>query len=193
MINFAALNGIEASFFLSTCLSPTAQASAVAPTCVCDDSETCAAPALNVWEAYVQSRLRPARTWRRVGTLRKTICNVTTTAARVARCAEAMDDPLFDPIWAPRPHRGHRGEPPRRNESLSVPSVCRVPRARDRRGRVPASLARVFLDTSVLVSAFASGGLCADAFEVVLFERHLVLGRSVLCELIPHDIPSTKP
>lgn len=39
---------------------------------------------------------------------------------------------------------------------------------------------RVLLDTNVLVSAFASRGLCADLFEVVLLEHDLVLGRNVL-------------
>jgi len=42
---------------------------------------------------------------------------------------------------------------------------------------------RVFLDTNVLVSAFASRGLCADLFELVLLEHDLVLGRHVLREL----------
>lgn len=42
---------------------------------------------------------------------------------------------------------------------------------------------RVFLDTNVLVSAFASRGLCADLFELVLVEHDLVLGRTVLREL----------
>ena len=42
---------------------------------------------------------------------------------------------------------------------------------------------RVFLDTNVLVSAFASRGLCADLFELVLLEHDLVLGRNVLREL----------
>ena len=42
---------------------------------------------------------------------------------------------------------------------------------------------RVFLDTNVLVSAFASRGLCADLFELVLLEHELVLGRQVLREL----------
>ena len=41
---------------------------------------------------------------------------------------------------------------------------------------------RVFLDTNVLVSAFASRGLCADLFELVLLEHELVLGRNVLRE-----------
>jgi len=42
---------------------------------------------------------------------------------------------------------------------------------------------RVFLDTNVLVSAFASRGLCADLFELVLLEHDLILGRNVLREL----------
>jgi uncharacterized protein len=35
---------------------------------------------------------------------------------------------------------------------------------------------RVYLDTNVLVSAFASRGLCAELFEVVLLEHNLVVG-----------------
>jgi uncharacterized protein len=42
---------------------------------------------------------------------------------------------------------------------------------------------RVFLDTNVLVSAFAARGLCADLFERVLLEHKLILGRNVLREL----------
>jgi putative PIN family toxin of toxin-antitoxin system len=42
---------------------------------------------------------------------------------------------------------------------------------------------RVFLDTNVLVSAFAARGLCAELFELVLLEQDLILGRSVLQEL----------
>jgi uncharacterized protein len=42
---------------------------------------------------------------------------------------------------------------------------------------------RVFLDTNVLVSAFATRGLCAELFELVLLEQDLILGRSVLQEL----------
>jgi putative PIN family toxin of toxin-antitoxin system len=42
---------------------------------------------------------------------------------------------------------------------------------------------RVFLDTNVLVSAFASRGLCADLLELVLLEHDLVLGHHVLREL----------
>ncbi|MCK6557258.1 putative toxin-antitoxin system toxin component, PIN family [Candidatus Binatia bacterium] len=42
---------------------------------------------------------------------------------------------------------------------------------------------RVFLDTNVLVAAFASRGLCADLLEVVLLEHDLVVGRAVLREL----------
>lgn len=42
---------------------------------------------------------------------------------------------------------------------------------------------RVFLDTNVLVSAFATRGLCADLLELVLLEHDLVLGRHVVQEL----------
>ena len=42
---------------------------------------------------------------------------------------------------------------------------------------------RVFLDANVLVSPFASRGLCADLLEVVLLEHDLVLGRDVLREV----------
>lgn len=42
---------------------------------------------------------------------------------------------------------------------------------------------RVFLDTNVLVSAFATRGLCADVFELVLLNHELILGRTVLQEL----------
>lgn len=42
---------------------------------------------------------------------------------------------------------------------------------------------RVFLDTNVLVSAFATRGLCAGLFELVLLEHDLMLGRHVVQEL----------
>ena len=42
---------------------------------------------------------------------------------------------------------------------------------------------RVFFDTNVLVSAFATRGLCADLFEIVLLEHELILGGNVLREL----------
>lgn len=42
---------------------------------------------------------------------------------------------------------------------------------------------RVFLDTNVLVSAFASRGLCAEVFELVLLDHDLILGQAVLREL----------
>lgn len=42
---------------------------------------------------------------------------------------------------------------------------------------------RVFLDTNVLVSAFATRGLCADLFQVVLADHDLVVGETVLTEL----------
>ena len=41
---------------------------------------------------------------------------------------------------------------------------------------------RVFLDTNVLVSAFATRGLCADLFRSVIAEHELVLGEVVLEE-----------
>ena len=42
---------------------------------------------------------------------------------------------------------------------------------------------RVFLDTNVLVSAFAARGLCAEILELVLLDHDLILGRNVLREL----------
>jgi uncharacterized protein len=42
---------------------------------------------------------------------------------------------------------------------------------------------RVFLDTNVLVSAFATRGLCADLMRSVLAEHQLVTGDVVLEEL----------
>lgn len=42
---------------------------------------------------------------------------------------------------------------------------------------------RVFLDTNVLVSAFAARGLCVDLFELVLVDHELVTGEQVLREL----------
>jgi putative PIN family toxin of toxin-antitoxin system len=42
---------------------------------------------------------------------------------------------------------------------------------------------RVFLDTNVLVSAFASRGLCADLLRHVLVEHDLITGEVVLTEL----------
>ncbi len=42
---------------------------------------------------------------------------------------------------------------------------------------------RVFLDTNVLVSAFATRGLCADVVRHVLAEHTLVTGEIVLAEL----------
>ena len=41
----------------------------------------------------------------------------------------------------------------------------------------------VFLDTNVLVSAFATRGLCADLLEIVLLEHDLAIGPQVLREL----------
>ena len=42
---------------------------------------------------------------------------------------------------------------------------------------------KVFLDTNVLVSAFATRGLSADLFEMALLEHELIVGRGVLQEL----------
>lgn len=42
---------------------------------------------------------------------------------------------------------------------------------------------RVFLDTNVLVSAFATRGLCADVLRVVLGEHTLITSEVVLREL----------
>jgi putative PIN family toxin of toxin-antitoxin system len=42
---------------------------------------------------------------------------------------------------------------------------------------------RIFLDTNVLVSAFATRGLSADLFELVLIEHEFITGRAVLREL----------
>lgn len=41
---------------------------------------------------------------------------------------------------------------------------------------------RIFLDTNVLVSAFAARGLCAEVLELVLLDHDLVTGRNVLRE-----------
>jgi hypothetical protein len=42
---------------------------------------------------------------------------------------------------------------------------------------------RVFLDTNVLVSAFATRGLCAEVLELLLLDHDLIVGRKVLGEL----------
>ena len=42
---------------------------------------------------------------------------------------------------------------------------------------------KVFLDTNVLVSAFATRGLCEDVFRCVLSEHELLVGEVVLMEL----------
>jgi uncharacterized protein len=42
---------------------------------------------------------------------------------------------------------------------------------------------RVFLDTNVLVAAFATRGLCADLMRTVLAEHQLITGDVVLAEL----------
>jgi predicted nucleic acid-binding protein len=42
---------------------------------------------------------------------------------------------------------------------------------------------RIFPDTNVLFSAFASRGLGADLFEVIVLEHALITGKAVLAEL----------
>ena len=42
---------------------------------------------------------------------------------------------------------------------------------------------RIFLDTNVLVAAFATRGLCADVLRTVLAEHQLIVGEVVLDEL----------
>jgi putative PIN family toxin of toxin-antitoxin system len=42
---------------------------------------------------------------------------------------------------------------------------------------------RVFLDTNVLVAAFATRGLCADVFRLAAVEHNLLIGEPVLAEL----------
>jgi putative PIN family toxin of toxin-antitoxin system len=42
---------------------------------------------------------------------------------------------------------------------------------------------RVFLDTHVLVAAFATRGLCADVFRMAAAEHELLIGTPVLTEL----------
>lgn len=42
---------------------------------------------------------------------------------------------------------------------------------------------KVFLDTNVLASAFATRGLCADVMQVTIAEHELMVGEVVLAEL----------
>jgi predicted nucleic acid-binding protein len=42
---------------------------------------------------------------------------------------------------------------------------------------------RVFLDTNVLVAAFATRGLCADVFRLAAAEHQLLIGEPVLVEV----------
>lgn len=42
---------------------------------------------------------------------------------------------------------------------------------------------RIFLDTNVLVAAFATRGLCADVLRTVLAEHELIVGEVVLVEI----------
>ena len=43
---------------------------------------------------------------------------------------------------------------------------------------------KVFLDTNVLVSAFATRGLCADLYERLLTEHEIVIGEPVVAEVL---------
>ena len=43
---------------------------------------------------------------------------------------------------------------------------------------------RVFLDTNVLVSAFATRGLCAELYERLLTEHDVVIGEPVVAEVL---------
>jgi putative PIN family toxin of toxin-antitoxin system len=42
---------------------------------------------------------------------------------------------------------------------------------------------RIYLDTNVLVSAFATRGLCADLLNAILAEHQLIVGEAVLSEV----------
>ena len=42
---------------------------------------------------------------------------------------------------------------------------------------------KVYLDTNVLVSAFATRGLCADILHAVMAEHQLIVGEAVLAEV----------
>jgi uncharacterized protein len=50
-------------------------------------------------------------------------------------------------------------------------------------GCSPASSDCVLLDTNVLVSAFASRGICADLLRHILVEHDLITGETMLTEL----------
>ncbi len=52
---------------------------------------------------------------------------------------------------------------------------------------------RVFLDTNVLVAAFATRGLCEDVLLTMLSEHDLIIGTHVLAESEPQWVtaPST--
>ncbi len=43
---------------------------------------------------------------------------------------------------------------------------------------------RVFLDTNVLVSAFATRGLCAELYERLLTEHDVIIGEPVVAEVL---------
>ena len=52
-----------------------------------------------------------------------------------------------------------------------------------RRGRVRRRLLKVFLDTNVLIAAFATRGLCADVFRLAAADHTLLIGAPVLVEM----------
>jgi putative PIN family toxin of toxin-antitoxin system len=55
---------------------------------------------------------------------------------------------------------------------------------------------RVFLDTNVLVSAFATRGLCADVLRHILAQHDLIIGEVVIAELrrvLRHRIKVSPP
>jgi len=60
---------------------------------------------------------------------------------------------------------------------------CRGPWLSDGRGSLPRPLVRVFLDRTVLVSAFTARGLGFDPLHAVVAEHGLVLGETVMAEL----------
>src|SRR5205823_8049860 len=62
-------------------------------------------------------------------------------------------------------------------------AVRRSSGAADRRGRVQDRVVRVFLDTNVIVAAFATRGLCADVFRLVLAEHELIVSPALIEEV----------
>ena len=115
-----------------------------------------------MWMATLTIRLDPSREGPRPG-------------CKKHRANQERDCPRSAP--APGRRRAPAGTP---EEDLAV---CRSARTVDRRGCVPHHFVRMFLDTNVLVSAFASRGLCAEVLELVLLDHDLIVGRNVLRDL----------